>query len=736
MPTPNDPLADVETVTARINRVTFTNDETGWSVLSVTIDGETASAVGKMLNPEAGSAATLYGSWVQDARHGRQFEFFSYAPQLPRTAADAEAYLSKGRVKGIGPATAAAIVAHFGDDTLIILDTAIERLIEVPGIAQKRLDLITEGWAEAARMRAVEMALLRVGAPPHLAGAIWEVFGADGATMITTRPFDLTRVRGVGFLICDDIATSLGWDKRDPRRLSAGVAYALEESQKNGHCFLPRDKLGLEAANLLKVNPLICAEAIDQAVAEARLVVDEYGCYSPRLHVVESDLAVQIRRLVDADLDMPTTAQREKIDALVGKRGLTEQQQAAVLAVLSHAVTILTGGPGVGKSHTIKTIVEAAKVCRWKVLLCAPTGRAARRMSELADGHPASTVHRAIGYGVTDTSGDEDTDDDDDYLIEDLIVCDEASMLDVSLARHLTRAIATGARVLFVGDTDQLPSVGPGNVLGDLIASRIAPTIALNQIFRQGPDSGIVQVAHAVNAGKQPDYRAWNDLHLWATEDADAAAAYVEDMVCNRIPKKFKDDEHPILAPDIQVLTPKRGGSCGVNALNRRLQAQINPGSGEEYEAQIGGESVIFRPGDRAMIIKNNYSLGARGVFNGTPVKVTAVNPDPEDAEDPVVTVLTDEGETIGYDASLVRQLALAYAITIHKSQGSQYLCVVIPVTTQAWTMMVRNLIYTAITRAQKQVVLIGSHRALAKAIKTLDSAKRFTALAHRLRSL
>ena len=604
----------------------------------------------------------------------------------------------------------------------------------MPGIAQKRLDMITEGWAEAARMRAIEMALLKVGAPPHLAGAIWEAFGADGATMITTRPFDLTQVRGIGFPTCDDIATNLGWDKRDARRLSAGVAYALEESQKNGHCFLPRPRLGLAAANLLGVNPQTCADAIDNAVAEARLIVDEHGCYAPRLHFVETDLADQIRRLCDADLDLPTPEQREAIDDLIGKRGLTEQQQQAVLGVLTHAVTILTGGPGVGKSHTIKTVVEAAKACGWKVLLCAPTGRAARRMSELANGHPASTVHRAIGYGATDTpDDDEDHGDDDQFLAEDLIVCDEASMLDVSLARHLACAIRSGTRILFVGDTDQLPSVGPGNVLGDLIASRIAPTIALTKIFRQGEKSGIVQVAHAVNAGKRPDYSRWPDLHLWATDDTDKAAAFVEEMVCERIPAKFADAKHPIRAADIQVLTPKRGGTCGVNALNQRLQAQINPGTGEQYEATIGGETVIFRPGDRAMIIKNNYTLGSKGVFNGTPVKVTSVNADPEDAEDPVVTVLTDEGEYIGYDASLVKQLALAYAITIHKSQGSQYPCVVIAVTTQAWTMLVRNLLYTGITRAQRQVVLIGSHRALERAIKTLDSTKRFTALAQRL---
>ena len=570
------------------------------------------------------------------------------------------------------------------------------------------------------------MALIRVGAPTHHAGEIWNVFGSDGAPKILTNPFELTEVRGIGFLTCDDIATNLGWDKRDPRRLSAGVAFTLDEAQKEGHCYLPPNKLALEAANLLKVGPAICADAINLAVAEERLVVDEYGCWTPRLHFVENDLTTELLRLTEADLDAPTQEQREKIEALVGEKSLTEQQQQAVLAVLSNAVTILTGGPGVGKSHTIGTIVEAAKICRWRTLLCAPTGRAARRMSEMADGHPSATVHRAIGYGIPDP--DDDEPDNDPSLAYDLIICDEASMLDVSLARNLAGVISTGARVLFVGDTDQLPSVGPGNVLSDLITSGVTPTTALTQIFRQGKDSGIVQVAHTVNAGTPPTYTGWDDLHLWGTEDADEAAAYVEAMVCEHIPRA-----HGLDPADIQVLTPKRGGSCGVNALNTRLQAKINP-TGRQYDAMIGGDKVIFREGDRAIIIKNNYELGRQGVFNGTPVKVVAVDPEPEDPEeDPVVTVLTDEGERVGYPAAIVSQLALAYAITIHKSQGSQYPCVVVPATKQAWMMMKRNLIYTAITRAQKRVVLIGSRQALARAVKTVDASTRFTALARRL---
>lgn len=731
--TPNsDPLADAETVTAVINRVIFTNPDNGWAILHVTVDDFDGDALGAMLAPHVGDTVKLHGTWVHHPTHGEQFHFDAYERQLPSTAAEAEAYLSSGRIRGIGPVTARAIVAYFNDDTLHVLDTAIERLAEVPGIGAKKLAVITEGWKNAAQQRAIEMALLSVGAPTHHAGAIWDVFGSDGATIITTRPYDLTQVRGVGFPTCDAIAKQLGWDARDPRRLSAALGYTLEEASKNGHCFLPRPKLALTTANLIGVSPATCTEAIALAIEEERLVEDEHGCYSPRLHFIETDLVDQIVRLHEADLPMPTADQQQKVDKLLAKKELTDQQQDAVRAVLGQAVTILTGGPGVGKSHTIATVVEAAKVCGWTKLLCAPTGRAARRMSELADGHPAATVHRAIGYGIDD----EEDEEKDSYLPADLVICDEASMLDVSLARNLVGAIRTGARVLFVGDTDQLPSVGPGNVLGDLIASGKATTVALTKIFRQAEKSGIVQVAHAVNAGKSPQYLGWDDLHLWATDDkdpnaADTAAVYVEAMVCDRIPSKFDIDP-----ADIQVITPKRAGSCGVHELNRRLQARINPGTGREYVSTIAGETTIFRPGDRAMIIKNNYELGKQGVFNGTPVKVIAVDPDAEDEDDAAVTVLTDEGEEIAYPPKLVRQLTLAYAITIHKSQGSQYKCVVIPVTKQAWTMLVRNLVYTAITRAQERVVLIGSRQALARAVKTKDAAQRFTGLGARLRAV
>jgi exodeoxyribonuclease V alpha subunit len=725
---PSEPGGAGNPVTVTIEHVIHHSPDTGYAVLSVSTEGAKITdkpwvAVGTMLKPYAGDTVKLRGAWATHPNFGRQFKFESYEAQLPKNAAQAEAYLGSGRIPGIGKTTAWSIVQHFGDDTLRVLDEEIERLTEVVGIGKKKLKIITEGWAETAQQRAIEIALTSVGASASHAWAIWDEFGADGAVMVTENPYALTRARGVGFITCDQIAARLGWDRSDPRRLSAGIAHALAEAEKDGHCYLPQPVLLKAAAALLDIPAASCRDALELAVKEDRLVLDGEACYTGHMHYVESDLAAQLARLAAEQVIPPSAAQREQIEKMLDERGLTRQQEDVVLAVLRGALTVLTGGPGVGKSHTIGAVVAAAALCRWRVLLCAPTGRAARRMSELADGAEAATVHRVIGYGQGEDGAPQAG--PDEPLAADLIVCDESSMLDVSLARWLTRAIRSGTRVLFVGDIDQLPSVGPGSVLRDLIASGKAPTIALTQIFRQKAESGIVQVAHTVNAGKHPTLEGWSDLHLWGTDDGDKAAAYVEAMVCEHLPRAFGLDP-----ADIQVLAPQRRGSCGINALNRRLQARINPGTGRQYEATIGGETVFFRPGDRAMIIKNNYDKGARGVFNGTPVKVLTV--DPEDKKR-AVTVLTDEDEAVVYESSEVSQLALAYAVTIHKSQGSQYPCVVMPFTMQAYKMLVRNLLYTGITRAQQRVVLVGDPKAIRKAVDTVDALKRHTGLALRL---
>ena len=710
----------------RIDRVRSESAETGWAVLAVSYGpGATGTAVGSILQPHRGQTLVLYGRWTEHPRWGWQFQFQSYAPDLPRDASQAEAYLASGSIRGIGKVTARNIVAHFGDATLQILETDIGRLDEVPGIGPKKVATIVQGWADMSQQHAVAIALTSVGAPASLAVAIWNEFGADGAKLITDNPYALTKAKGVGFATCDKIADRLGWEHTDRRRLSAGLAHTLREAEGDGHCYLPVSELVDAASALLGIPAATCGDAIDLAVEEQRLVIDGERAYTTHMHYLERDLAEHLDRIVSTPAVRPSDSQAKQIDRLLAERNLTEEQAQAVRGVMSHTLSVVTGGPGVGKSHTIAVIAEAARQCRWKVALCAPTGRAAQRMSELAEGELAATVHRLIGLGAGE--GGQTRYTPETPLSVDLLICDESSMLDVSLARHLVRAVRTGARVLFVGDVDQLPSIGPGSVLADLIASGRAQVTALTQIFRQVEGSGIIQVAHTVNAGTLPSFEGWDDLHLWGTEQADRAAAYVESMVCQHLPRIG------VAAEEIQVLTPKRGGVCGVAALNRRLQERINPGSGREYVLTLGNETVAFRPGDRAMIVKNNYDKGVDGVFNGMPVRVVDVDPEPG-KEEPAVVVVTEEEETIPYLASEVKELALAYAITIHKAQGSQYPCVVIPVTMQAYPMLVRNLLYTAITRAQQRVVLVGDRRAIAKAVLTDHVLKRYSGLADRLR--
>lgn len=711
-----------------ITGLRFTNADTHWAVLSVTDGKRDGCAVGVMLDPQVGQNVTLVGEWITAPKYGQQFKFDTYEPELPSNAEQAEAYLASGIVKGIGPATARAIVNHFGDQTLHILNEDIERLQDVPNIGKKKLALIREGWEETTAQRALAIALTGVGASAALAGAIWNAFGADGVKIIHEQPYALTKARGVGFKICDQIAFKLGWSRTDPRRLAAGLAYTLEKAEQSGHCYLPVPDLIEFAAEELGVHALGVTDAMALAVEDDHIVVDQERAYTPRLYYVETDLAHQLSRIALAPLAKLQDAEAAKVAELVAEESLTDEQASVVDRVVAAPLVVLTGGPGVGKSHTVKTVVEVADLLGWRVALCAPTGRAAQRMSELADGFPAMTVHRLLGIG-----GEGGCDfDEDNPLLVDLLVCDETSMLDVSIARLLARAIRTGTRVLFVGDRDQLPSVGPGAVLSDLIASGLAPTVALTQIFRQKEGSGIVQVAHAINAGRIPELAGWDDLHYWPTpkpepEDRDVLFAWVADrvvdMVVRHIPAKFS-----VPSTDIQVLVPQQKGSCGRIALNSRLQDAINPRTGPQYETTVNGVATAFRVGDRAMVIKNNYD---KDVFNGTPVRVVAVNPE---GGKNAVTIRTEDGQEVVYEASEVHELSLAYAITIHKSQGSQYPCVVMPVVTQAYKMLLRNLLYTGVTRAQDRVVLIGQGQAIAKAIRTKDTSVRFTGLEQRLR--
>lgn len=736
MAAPDPTLPGMDTLTGTITSVTFANEQNHYAVLRIALDDDTEgfgnndviACVGTMARPSEGDIIELTGAWHDDPRFGPQFAFTSYRPTLPTSTKGMLAYLRSSRVKGIGPTLAGRIIDRFGEHTIDILDNDIERLLELPKIGPVKLKTIKASWQDSQQQRAVALALAAVGAHVSLSASIYDTFGPNAVRLINTEPYTLTAAPGVGFGTVDAIATHLGIAGNHPHRIQAGMAHILDEARKNGHCYLPVKLLVQHTAGLLDLHGDEIAPIVNDAHLNNQIVLDAQDrAYHPRTHYIERDLANHIRRVATAPAKPISGTQRTTINTVLQQRGLTTEQDNAVRNAIDNPMSIITGGPGVGKSHTVASIVAVADALRWNITLTAPTGRAAQRMSELADGAPASTIHRLIGFqgGQNDTDNDQNT---DGTLFTDVLIVDETSMLDVSLARRLFRAIGNGTHVVLVGDTDQLPSVGEGNVLADIITSEICPHTWLTTVFRQALESGIVQVARAVNSGEPPKIHDWSDLFFWQARTADHAADNIIDLASQRITTKFGFDPD-----DIQVLCPSKKGPAGTIALNKRLQQVINPASPDhlEHTATVNGEPVTYRIGDRVMVVKNNYKkLDGRGVFNGTPGRIIDVN---EDDTDELITIRTMEGDTVKYGSKELREIMHAWAITIHKSQGSEYPAVILAVTTSSYKMLVRNLLYTGITRARKLVVLVGQREAIETCVRTVDAAKRYTSLDERL---
>ncbi len=574
--------------------------------------------------------------------------------------------------------------------------------------------------------------LQSVGVTTSIAVRIYKEYDDASIDVVKSEPYKLAAdVWGIGFKTADAIATAVGIPHDSPERVKAGIQYTLSQASDAGNCYLPREQLIEAATKILTVDPPLISTCLDELIAAEGAVretlpgewVDTEAIYLVPFHRAEVSLAAQLLRLKDArddrlaafqDVDWP-----KALDWLRTRTGLDlapEQEQAVRLALTSR-VAVLTGGPGCGKSFTVRSIVELARAKRAKVVLAAPTGRAAKRLAELT-GAEAATVHRLLEL----KPGGDAAYDKDRPLDADLVVVDEASMLDVLLANKLAKAVAPGAHLLLVGDVDQLPSVGAGEVLRDLLEAEPIPRVRLTQVFRQAQQSGVVVNAHRINQGKPLLLPDFPDFHLFAEDDSEQAAALVVDLAVNRVPKRFGLDPRR----DIQVLAPMHRGPAGAGNLNVLLQQALTPHRDSAPERRYGGR--VFRVGDKVTQIRNNYDKGANGVFNGTGGIVTNI-----ELEAQRLTVRTDEDEQIPYDFAELDELQHAYAVTIHRSQGSEYPAVVIPVTTSAWTMLQRNLLYTGVTRAKKLVVLVGSDRALAKAIRTAGSGRRQTALALRL---
>ncbi|WP_329132165.1 ATP-dependent RecD-like DNA helicase [Streptomyces sp. NBC_01476] len=722
-----------------LERITYANEDNGYTVARVDTGRGSAdllTVVGALLGAQPGESLRMHGRWGSHPQYGKQFTVENYTTVLPATIQGIRRYLGSGLIKGIGPRIAERIVEHFGTDTLDIIEGEPKRLVEVPGLGPKRTKLIAAAWEEQKAIKEVMVFLQGVGVSTSIAVRIYKTYGDASISVVKNQPYRLaSEVWGIGFLTADRIAQAVGIPHDSPERVKAGLQYALSQATDQGNCFLPQERLIADSVKLLQVDIGLVIDCLAELADEEGVVREDVpaadgdqepvkAVYLVPFHRAEIALAAQLLRLLRGTEDrLPAFHDVDWEKALAWLATTTgtdlapEQEQAVRLA-LTQKVAVLTGGPGCGKSFTVRSVVALALAKKAKVILAAPTGRAAKRLAELT-GAEASTVHRLLEL----KPGGDAAYDRDRPLEADLVVVDEASMLDLLLANKLVKAVPPGAHLLFVGDVDQLPSVGAGEVLRDLLAAGSpVPSVRLTRVFRQAQQSGVVTNAHRINAGEPPVTQGMPDFFLFPEEDSEEAGRLTVDVVARRIPARFGLDPRK----DVQVLAPMHRGPAGAAVLNGLLQQAVTPARPDVPERRFGGRT--FRVGDKVTQIRNNYDKGANGVFNGTVGVVTAL-----DTVEQKLTVRTDEDEEIDYDFDELDELAHAYAVTIHRSQGSEYPAVVIPVTTGAWMMLQRNLLYTAVTRAKKLVVLVGSRRAIGQAVRTVSAGRRFTALDHRL---
>ena len=712
------------TLTGEVERVTYENEATSFRVIrlgSVEGAGTRTGAlpvVGTFPAVGPGTRVRVTGDFVKDARHGEQFRVETLVPIAPSTLSGLEKYLGSGVIHGIGPGFAKRIVSTFGMDSLSVLDEHSERLAEVSGIGERRIEEIKRTWASQRAISNIMMLLQTHGASPALAARIFKQYGDKAASILQRSPYRLALdVRGVGFKTADKIARSLGISGDHPERAQAGVMHELGVLAEQGHVVVPRELITERAASMLEIDEGHVAAALEALWAAERVVIEDGGVYLIWLYRAEVAVATGLKRLLESPgkelggLSAALTAfeQASKIELAPGQR-------AAVEAAARHKVVVITGGPGVGKTTIVRAILNVLSKSRLRVKLAAPTGRAAKRLSE-STGLEASTLHRLLAFDPRQQTFQLD---EDNPIEADVVIVDEASMIDVPLGAALIGALPTAARLIVVGDSDQLPSVGPGALLRDLIDSGSIPTVRLNEIFRQAGESRIVLNAHRILHGEMPesvDAELPNaDFFVVPRKTAEEAAELVRELVVTRIPRRFGFDAKK----DIQVLTPMHRGAAGTIALNEILQAALNP-EGPALESR--GQKL--RLGDKVMQTRNDYE---REAFNGDIGVISSV-----DLEGRKLQVRFDQRE-VEYDDPSLGALTLAYATSIHKSQGSEYPAVVIPLLTTHFVMLSRNLVYTAVTRAKRLCVLAADPRAIRLALAETRREERMTRLARRLR--
>ncbi len=718
-----------------IERITYTNEENGYTVARLKVAGrpDLVTVIGNLLSPMPGEVIRMQGEWSNHPKFGEQFKIVTYKSMAPATVHGIEKYLGSGLIKGIGPVMAKRIVKRFGKDTLDIIETEVERLTEVDGIGAGRIGMIRKAWADQKEIREVMLFLQGNGVNSGYATKIFKQYGNDSIRVVRDNPYRLaTDIFGIGFITADKIAENLGFAKDSELRAEAGILYVLHQLADEGHVYYPYEPLVGRCREILQVDREVIIKAFGTIAVEKRIVIEDLNesdeevrennkaVYLAKYYYSETSIANRMKNLVrtpksirSIDADRAVEWVQEKLSISLARKQIEAIKSAALSKVM-----VITGGPGTGKTTIINSIIRIYKAVGVKIMLAAPTGRAARRMSEATD-REAKTIHRLLEYSPKKAAFQKD---DREPLDCDLLIVDEASMIDTMLMHHLLKAVPPAATFILVGDVNQLPSVGAGNVLNDIIASGAVPVVELNEIFRQARESSIVVNAHLINSGSVPSFKRsseggrLDDFYFIEKEEPEDVLKLIIQMVKERIPKRFGLD--PV--DEIQVLTPMHKGTVGAGNLNAQLQNALRPT--QEGGVSRGGRH--FRTGDKVMQIKNNYD---KDVFNGDIGRVVRIDYESQEA------TLSFDGREVAYDFADLDEIVLAYAVSVHKSQGSEYPAVVIPVLTQHYVLLQRNLIYTAITRGKKLVVLIGTKRALTIAVKNDKTQKRYTRLRARL---
>jgi exodeoxyribonuclease V alpha subunit len=723
-------------LSGQIEHITFFSEESGYTVAKVKVHGhwDLVTVVGNMISPLPGEIIKMKGEWSSHPRFGEQFRVHTYQVEVPATIYGIQKYLGSGLIKGLGPKMAARIVDKFGKKTLDVIEHQAQRLTEIDGIGKKRIAMIRQAWTEQKDIREVMLFLQSHGVSSGYATKIFKHYKDQSISIVKQNPFRLAMdIVGIGFIIADRIAGKLGFPKNSEVRAEAGILYVLQGLSDEGHVFYPYEALVQKCTDLLEVDEPLVVQAMDTLSLSKKIVIETLDApsaaqsetgkavYHASFHLCETRMALKIRKLLSTPVTLPSMDSNKELDWVRHKFDLTlaRHQASAVKSALENKLLVITGGPGTGKTTIIRAILKIVNHRGVKTLLAAPTGRAAKRMSEAAQ-HDAQTIHRLLEFSMQHGGFQRN---ETNPLACDMLIIDEASMIDTVLMHHLLKAVPIHATLILVGDVNQLPSVGPGNVLNDIITSQRVPVVTLTEIFRQAKESRIIINAHRINSGLFPlldpplNGVDKSDFYFIEQENPEKVLRTILELAANRIPRGF--DLNAV--DDIQVLTPMHKGIVGAGNLNIALQNTLNPG-----DTGITRGNYTYRVNDKVMQIKNNYD---KSVFNGDIGRIERIDTIKQE-----LVIFMDE-RNVAYDFSELDEITLAYAISVHKSQGSEYAAVVMPVLSQHFLLLQRNLIYTAVTRGKRLVVLVGTKKALTMGIQNNKTTQRYTNLRQRIKS-